>query len=61
MEAQTSFAQVMRSIEGIREFGYQGKHRESLAHSRNKLPGLEVMKKRIQSRGWLVKSQRRQT
>lgn len=37
-------------IEGIQQCSYQGKHRERLEHSREKMPGLEIMDKKIRGR-----------
>lgn len=43
--AQANIAQVERVLEGIRGFGYQRKHKETLALSRDELPGLKEMEK----------------
>lgn len=48
---------VERLVEEIRLFGYQGKHRKSLAHSRDELFESEIVDERIQGRDRRVRDQ----
>lgn len=50
--AQTNVGRIERLTERIREFEYEGKNREELAHARDELPGSKVAKKRVQGQKW---------